>query len=160
MSTTCHSFISSRICTAILLLLVVIFSEFAPFCKCMPPIDDNFKSKVKSDQTKTSNNLEQCKMKGWVPVQKFKRKVQSNGCSKPEFLTVEGEEDFTTCCDHHDACYATCGISKDYCEKEFEKCMKRLCKEAFSSNDRCEGAASTYAMGTAMFGDAGFQVNK
>ncbi len=130
----------------LMLLLAVVVSQLILHCECNPRSRDR--------------NENQCKSKGLVPVQKYSRKVESNGCSKPEFLQVEGEEDFTTCCDHHDACYATCGISKAYCEKEFEKCMKRMCKEVFSSNSRCEGAASTYAMGTSMFGDSGFQVIK
>ena len=32
---------------------------------------------------------------------------------------VSGEEDFTYCCDRHDACYSVCGISKHLCEKDF-----------------------------------------
>lgn len=78
--------------------------------------------------------------------------------SQPEFLTVEGEEDFTTCCDVHDACYATCGISKDHCENDFKRCMQRMCKEIFTSNSKCESATETYVMGTTAFGGGGFEV--
>jgi hypothetical protein len=69
---------------------------------------------------------------------------------------VEGEEDFTYCCDRHDACYACCGISKSYCDEDFEKCMVRLCSSNFGSSSQCKSAASTYALGTKVFGQAGF----
>ncbi len=95
-----------------------------------------------------------------VPVQKIGKRVQSNGCSKPAFLAIDGEEDFTTCCDYHDACYATCGIQKEFCESEFERCMKRLCSDHFSANSRCHSAASTYAMGTTAFGGGGFETSQ
>ena len=60
--------------------------------------------------------------------------VQSNGCSKPSFIQVADEEDFTYCCDRHDACYATCNAPKDFCDDDFLKCMKNLCRKNFASN--------------------------
>ena len=78
--------------------------------------------------------------------------MQSNGCSKPSFLKVDGEEDFTYCCDRHDACYGMCGASQEYCDKDFKKCMRNLCSTAFPASKQCSSAADTYAMGTAMFG--------
>ena len=78
--------------------------------------------------------------------------IESNGCSKPAGLQISGEEDFTFCCDRHDACYATCSLSQNYCDKDFEKCMKNMCKEHFKQNDQCQGAAQMYAMGPMMFG--------
>lgn len=91
------------------------------------------------------------------PVQVFNTQVYSNGCSKPSFIQVIGEEDFTYCCDRHDACYAMCESSKVYCDSDFEKCMKKLCKTNFSTNPDCIQAASTYAMGTQMFGLQGYE---
>jgi hypothetical protein len=82
--------------------------------------------------------------------------VQSNGCSKPSFLTVEGEEDFTYCCDRHDACFAMCGASQDFCDKDFKKCMRNLCSTAFPRSKQCPSAADTYALGTSMFGGEAF----
>lgn len=81
---------------------------------------------------------------------------ESNGCSKPSFIQVQGEEDFTYCCDRHDACYSTCGISKDYCEKDFKKCMKSMCQTVFAKNKECNQAADVYVMGTSMFGSNGY----
>ena len=52
--------------------------------------------------------------------------------------------------------YATCGSSKAFCEKDFEKCMKNLCKSNFPSKPECIGAAEMYTMGTTMFGSSGY----
>ena len=51
---------------------------------------------------------------GMVAVQESfaEKPFSSNGCSKPDGITVPGEEDFTYCCDRHDACYETCNIDK------------------------------------------------
>jgi hypothetical protein len=89
-------------------------------------------------------------------VQIPSKQILSNGCSKPSFIKVEGEEDFTYCCDRHDACYACCGISKGYCDDDFEKCMLKLCSSNFKSSSQCKTAASTYALGTKVFGQTGF----
>eukprot|EP01035_Chromulina_nebulosa_P029386 gene29386-38944_t len=91
-----------------------------------------------------------------VAVQNLDKNVESNGCSKPSFIQVSGEEDFTYCCDRHDACYATCGAPKAFCDLEFKKCMKKMCKSLFRQNRDCEKAADTYAMGTMIFGEVGF----
>ena len=82
-------------------------------------------------------------------------RVESNGCSKPEFIQVQGEEDFTYCCDRHDACYATCGASQQFCDSDFKKCMKSLCLTEFPTNPQCVTAAETYAMGPMIFGTGG-----
>jgi secretory phospholipase A2 len=94
---------------------------------------------------------------GKIAVQKEGKRPESNGCSKPNGIEVSGEEDFTYCCDRHDTCYSMCGASKEYCEKTFEKCMKNLCKTNFPKNRECPNAASTYVMGTTIFGGGGFE---
>ena len=91
-----------------------------------------------------------------IKVQKPRTPPESNGCSKPDFIQVPGEEDFTYCCDRHDTCYAMCGSDKSFCEKDFEVCLKRLCRSTFSHNSECLGAASMYTMGTTMFGQEGY----
>ena len=78
---------------------------------------------------------------GHVPAQVANKRAESNGCSKPKGIQVNGEEDFTYCCDRHDACYATCGLTKQYCDKDFGKCMKSMCKSTFSHNSECNDAA-------------------
>lgn len=89
-------------------------------------------------------------------VQTPSKQILSNGCSKPSFIKVEGEEDFTYCCDRHDACYACCGMTKSYCDEDFEKCMISLCSNNFKHSSQCKTAASTYALGTKVFGTNGF----
>jgi secretory phospholipase A2 len=100
---------------------------------------------------------EYCPDDSHVLVQRLNPLPTSNGCSKPAGLVVGGEEDFTYCCDRHDACYSICGVSKQYCEKDFGKCMKELCWEIFPENLQCSQAAQMYQMGTTMFGSSGFQ---
>ena len=72
-------------------------------------------------------------------------------------MSVEGEEDFTYCCDRHDSCYQTCGIAKKFCEDDFGRCMSAMCSTAFASNSRCHQAAQMYKLGVSMFGGAPFQ---
>ena len=43
--------------------------------------------------------------RGASAVQRASYRPESNGCSKPEFFKVEGEEDFTYCCDRHGKWY-------------------------------------------------------
>ena len=46
---------------------------------------------------------------------KFKLPMpESNGCSTMG-IKVGGEEDFTSCCDLHDVCYQTCGVTQQKC---------------------------------------------
>ena len=91
-----------------------------------------------------------------VLAQNTKNTLLSNGCSKPAFIQVEGEEDFTHCCDLHDTCYGICGMSKAYCDNDFKSCMKKLCDTTFKNSPKCKGAAETYAMGTMLFGQSGY----
>lgn len=78
---------------------------------------------------------------GEYPVQKADVEIESNGCSKPKFIQVGGEEDFTYCCDRHDACYASCSAPKVFCDKDFRKCMNSLCRTNFKHNQACPSAA-------------------
>ena len=94
--------------------------------------------------------------KGETLVQRAGFDLESNGCSKPDFFKIEGEEDFTFCCDRHDACYQICGIDKNFCESEFQKCLNHLCTRNFKKNDKCSGAANAFVMGVQMFGQSGF----
>lgn len=92
-----------------------------------------------------------------IAVQTEGIRPKSNGCSKPDFIgALPGEEDFTFCCDRHDTCYAMCGMSKEYCENDFNKCMKSLCKTNFARNTECKDAAEMYYMGVSMFGENGY----
>ena len=102
-----------------------------------------------------SNRRCVCPKKGSVAVQLASKMPESNGCSTMG-IKVGGEEDFTSCCDLHDACYQTCGMAQKKCDQDFGDCMKDLCKSVFSHNPQCEGAANMYVMGVSMFGGGGF----
>ena len=90
-------------------------------------------------------------------IQIFTKQILSNGCSKPSSIKIKGEEDFTYCCDLHDACYSSCSISKDYCDNDFLKCMLKLCNVYFEKQkNECLNAAEVYSLGTKIFGQKGF----
>lgn len=103
-----------------------------------------------------SDDFMKCSSSDETNVQIIGKQVISNGCSKPAWIAVQGEEDFTYCCDRHDACYSMCGSAKVYCDMDFEMCMKRMCLKNFKNNPDCSGAANMYAAATKMLGAAGY----
>jgi len=96
-----------------------------------------------------------CAEQGLVPVATPHRPV-SNGCSVPSFIQLP-DFTFEKCCDHHDACYQSCGVKKGDCEVHFDRCLKKHCKSAYPGNQECLGTASTFVTGVRMFGCNGFQ---
>ena len=86
-----------------------------------------------------------------------KRAIASNGCTGSDMFQVDGQEDFTYCCDLHDACYETCGVSRKKCDTEFKKCMLDLCDSQFSENPKCLQAAKTYHLGVTALGSSFYQ---
>ena len=40
------------------------------------------------------------------------------------------------CCNFHDVCFSTCGTSFEWCEKQFEQCMTRVCKKPDSGKKK------------------------
>lgn len=92
---------------------------------------------------------------GEINVQKLNKMVESNGCSVPSFIKLNPYgQDFTECCDLHDACYAMCGIKQSFCDTDFGKCMNRLCET--SEDPQCKETANMFTMGVTMFGQTGF----
>lgn len=118
--------------------------------------------------------------RGQTAVQRFGFELESNGCSKPSFIQVDGEEDFTHCCDRHgkyayssvrgrkstaaplsaDACYQVCGVDKALCESKFQRCLKDMCARNFKANAKCGSAAQAYVMGVQLFGQGGFETSQ
>jgi len=92
-----------------------------------------------------------------IAVQVLNAEPESNGCSKPAGIAVEGEEDFTYCCDRHDACYSSCNVLKRHCDTDFDKCMRKMCNVTFPHNPQCLRAAGLYSMATEMFGTSGYR---
>mmetsp|Transcript_1034 Transcript_1034/g.2072 ORF Transcript_1034/g.2072 Transcript_1034/m.2072 type:complete len:212 (-) Transcript_1034:192-827(-) len=80
----------------------------------------------------------------------------SNGCSVPPFIQMP-DFSFEKCCDNHDSCYMSCGVSKDECEKSFGSCLKKHCKAKYPGNEECISTANTYVMGVTAFGCNGYQ---
>ena len=112
------------------------------------------------------------KIKGGVPSPKYpKLRPYSNGCSVPASMrgSLGDYSVFEGCCDLHDACYTACGIPKQYCEQQFQRCMKQSCKDKFSQHHKhnsiasqqeqyqCTSMAHMFATGTAVFGCGGYQ---
>lgn len=77
---------------------------------------------------------------------------RSNGCgpgNAPGLVRdTWGSIDFRTACDHHDACYATQGKTKDTCDRAFLGDMQAACRDTFSEDGivrrSCYGLANDY----------------
>jgi hypothetical protein len=98
-----------------------------------------------------------------LPAPKKRIRPYSNGCSVPPSMrdSIGDYTHFTSCCDLHDTCYASCGIEKKRCESDFGKCMKRICQTKHESSSsekfkKCNGMADMFTMGTSMFGCGGY----
>ena len=88
---------------------------------------------------------------GMTPVQN-KFPITSNGCTGSDFIDLVGEEDFTSCCDEHDACYQVCGMTKKRCDMKFWECMEHMCVTMFTLNKDCRSAANIYYIATKTLG--------
>jgi hypothetical protein len=88
---------------------------------------------------------------GMNPVQN-KFPITSNGCTGTGFIELEGEEDFTSCCDEHDACYQVCGMTKKRCDMKFWECLEHMCETVFTTNKQCRSAANIYYIATRTLG--------
>ncbi|MBK8915522.1 MAG: hypothetical protein IPM64_13165 [Phycisphaerales bacterium] len=67
---------------------------------------------------------------------------QPNGCTSPLGDSPSGVS-FTSCCNAHDICYCTCGLSKAYCDSVFWSCMVSECA-ASGSYVGCRAFADAY----------------
>ena len=88
---------------------------------------------------------------GMIAVQNM-RPLESNGCTGADMIKLSGKEDFTYCCDLHDACYQTCGMTQKKCDADFKRCMMDMCSTTFSNNEQCQGVANLFHMATSSFG--------
>ena len=88
---------------------------------------------------------------GMTPAQN-KFPITSNGCTGTGFIDLVGEEDFTTCCDEHDACYQVCGMTKKRCDIKFWDCLEHMCTTVFTTNKDCRSAANIYYIATRTLG--------
>lgn len=88
--------------------------------------------------------------------------IVSDGCTGSELLEMmsggeKQEEDFTYCCDLHDVCYQTCGVSRKQCDVDFKRCMSDMCTTTYADNEKCPSTANLYYMGTSSFGVAAYE---
>jgi secretory phospholipase A2 len=93
---------------------------------------------------------------GMTPAQN-RMTISSNGCTGADFIELAGEEDFTSCCDEHDACYQVCGMTKKKCDMKFWECMEHMCNTLFPENKKCTKAANIYYIGTKTLGNAFYE---
>ncbi|KAL7016006.1 hypothetical protein ACKWTF_016770 [Chironomus riparius] len=58
----------------------------------------------------------------------------ANGCGTSE-LNFDAKflpnPNLEYCCNEHDYCYETCGVTKQYCDINFRKCMMDICGSGF-----------------------------
>jgi hypothetical protein len=109
---------------------------------------------VNDVSSKADCEYRKCEEQGLVAV-KSNERPYSNGCSVPSFIQLPDFQ-FDKCCDLHDSCYMSCGINKNDCEADFNRCLKRHCKDAHKGNKQCEDVANTFVTGVRMFGCNGY----
>jgi len=84
--------------------------------------------------------------------------VTSNGCTGADMIKMmNSKEDFTYCCDLHDACYQTCGMTQKMCDAKFKACMGGMCHTTFATSETCNNLANLYFMATSALGGAFYE---
>jgi len=117
-----------------------------------------------------SNNNEckfTCPNKNHKPLLNKEYIFTSNGCGA-HGIKINVNNDIEECCDLHDACYSICGISRDFCEQQFDKCLKQKCRNFNNNNNNnnnrhgikneqnCLETINLLTMGSSMFGCQSF----
>ena len=93
---------------------------------------------------------------GQLATMKPKFTFTTNGCGAGGMM-IQTDDDFTPCCDKHDACYSVCGISKALCEDKFKKCLNKHCETKSKNPESCSGSANMFAMGATALGGNAFE---
>mmetsp|Transcript_40390 Transcript_40390/g.66343 ORF Transcript_40390/g.66343 Transcript_40390/m.66343 type:complete len:230 (+) Transcript_40390:28-717(+) len=97
---------------------------------------------------KLSNSCEyHCTDHRQTPWNKPDYVYQSNGCGAMG-IKVNVDPRIKHCCNTHDACYGVCGISRDFCDLQFKRCMDKGCK----GDQQCISSAGMITMGAQLFG--------
>jgi secretory phospholipase A2 len=92
-----------------------------------------------------------------VPKQPFVS-ITANGCG-PEGMQIEEEFGLFRCCNRHDICFQSCGVTWRFCEKDFKKCMNDVCMSSTKKKD-CKEQADMFSSMTSMFGSAFFDTSQ
>eukprot|EP00929_Paragymnodinium_shiwhaense_P073518 TRINITY_DN37485_c0_g1_i1.p1 TRINITY_DN37485_c0_g1~~TRINITY_DN37485_c0_g1_i1.p1 ORF type:complete len:278 (-),score=66.38 TRINITY_DN37485_c0_g1_i1:221-1054(-) len=82
-----------------------------------------------------------------------------DGCG-PKTKPVHEPYGLWVCCNRHDVCYSSCGTTHEFCEAEYEQCMKELCDGGHLSSsprgaltkDRCGRTAAGFKAMSATMG--------
>ena len=91
-----------------------------------------------------------------VPKQPFVQ-ITANGCG-PEGMKIDEEFGLYRCCNRHDICFQSCGVTWRYCEKDFQKCMRKVCET--STKEGCQDQANVFSSMTSMFGSGFFDMSQ
>lgn len=78
-------------------------------------------------------------------------KSEANGCG-PKGLKVDEPYGLVKCCNRHDICYWLCNTEFSFCEKQFTKCMKKVCNDHGAQAAECKQQANSFSGMTASFG--------
>ena len=84
-------------------------------------------------------------------------KVNGCGVQGLNFNSVQFPA-FTDICNEHDRCYGRCGATKNDCDKEFSRAMKKYCESQQTKSGKesvyrdCTGLASLYSAGVEALG--------
>jgi len=71
--------------------------------------------------------------------------LRANGCG-PDGLKVTEEFGLHRCCNIHDVCFSVCGTKFGFCQKEFSRCMKKVCRKPLSgSKKKCRAKAKLFS---------------
>jgi len=76
--------------------------------------------------------------------------LRANGCG-PQGMQVDDEYGLSKCCNAHDICYSFCGTPFDWCEEEFQSCLKKVCN-AHEDPSGCKETADGFSGLTKIFG--------
>jgi hypothetical protein len=99
-----------------------------------------------------------CKEKKMWPVPKMNMFAEgnlvANGCG-PDGLKTEEPYGLYKCCNRHDLCYSVCDSGFDWCERDFKKCMRAICKKQGSKEEQkeCQDTANGFTSVTGMGGE-------
>jgi len=96
-----------------------------------------------------------CK-KGKMPAPKMDHHEQmsANGCG-PQGFQIKEAYGLHKCCNGHDVCFSVCGTSHEFCEKEFSRCMKKICKTPLEGSPKeCKQQAKAFSKLTKTLGKA------
>lgn len=80
-------------------------------------------------------------------------KSEANGCG-PKGMRMDEKFGLVPCCNRHDICYWLCGTEHSFCEKQFKRCMRKVCKNNGDKKEDCQQQADQFSVMTKSFGSS------